>query len=63
MMGRCCLQCSRLRFTELTPLTDVELSEKEQEEILSTYDKERRASSKSNSPTEGKLFCNCLTTP
>ncbi|VVC46239.1 Hypothetical protein CINCED_3A002924 [Cinara cedri] len=29
-----------------------ELSEKEQEEILSSYDQERRVSSKSNSPTE-----------
>jgi len=37
---------------ELTPLSDIELSEKEQEEILSSYDQERRVSSKSSSPTE-----------
>lgn len=40
----------------MTPLSEVELSEKEQEEILSSYDQERRVSSKSNSPTEGKVF-------
>lgn len=36
-------------------MSDIELSEKEQEELLSSYDQERRISSKSNSPTEGKL--------
>ncbi|XP_025411362.1 BSD domain-containing protein 1-like [Sipha flava] len=47
-------EAERIDFNkELTPLSDVELSEKEQEEILSSYDQERRVSSKSNSPTEG----------
>jgi hypothetical protein len=50
------VQISLLQFTELTPLSDVELSEKEQEEILSSYDQERRVSSKSNSPTEGNTI-------
>lgn len=49
------LQCLQLKFIELTPLSDIELSEKEQEEILSSYDEERRLSSKSNSPIEGKI--------
>lgn len=42
-------------YTELTPLSEIELSEKEQEEILSSYDQERRISSKSNCHTEGKV--------
>lgn len=50
------LDGEQLKFTELTPLSDVELSEKEQEEILSSYDQERRISSKSCSPTEGKVL-------
>lgn len=45
-----------IKITELTPLSEIELSEKEQEEILSSYDEERRLSTKSNSPTEGKIF-------
>jgi len=46
-------EAERIDFNkELTPLSDIELSEKEQEEILSSYDQERRVSSKSNSPTE-----------
>jgi len=51
--GRVCLHCNKLQFTELTPLSDIELSEKEQEEILSSYDQERRISSKTSSSTEG----------
>jgi len=43
-------------FTELTSLSEIELSEKEQDEILSSYEQERRVLSKSNSPTEGKLL-------
>lgn len=46
-------EAERIDFNkELTPLSDIELSEKEQEEILSSYDQERRVSSKSSSPTE-----------
>lgn len=43
-------------FTELTSLSEIELSEKEQDEILSSYEQERRVLSKSNSPTEGKIL-------
>jgi hypothetical protein len=50
----------KFKFTELTPLSDIELSEKEQEEILSSYDQERRVSSKSNSPTEGIVLIKYL---
>jgi len=46
----------KFQFTELTPLSDIELSEKEQEEILTSYDQERRVSSKSNSPIEGIVY-------
>ncbi|XP_060875514.1 BSD domain-containing protein 1-like isoform X1 [Metopolophium dirhodum] len=46
-------EAERIDFNkELTPLSDIELSEKEQEEILSSYDQERRVSSKSSSPIE-----------
>jgi len=54
------LHSVQLQFTELTPLSDIELSEKEQEEILSSYDQERRVSSKSSSPIEGILLIEYL---
>lgn len=43
-----------MKITELTPLSDIELSEKEQEEILNQYDQERR-----NLSSE-KISTNCL---
>jgi len=54
------LHSVQLQFTELTPLSDIQLSEKEQEEILSSYDQERRVSSKSSSPIEGILLIEYL---
>jgi len=46
-------ETERIDFNkELTPLSEIQLSEREQEEILLSYDQERRISSKSNSPIE-----------
>lgn len=46
-------EAERIDFNkELTSSSDIELSEKEQEEILSSYDQERKVSSKSSTPIE-----------